>query len=269
MKRQIRTGMVVALLVPGVALAEAGPAASPATGADVDSVRSCMRANLPESSSQQEIELNAVDRNGSERNLEVKISWRQEEGRVQANVRVDAPPDLAGASYLLLERESRDDLYMYLPAANRSRRVVGGMMEQPVWGTDFSYEDIKRLQGVMDDGRLERLEDTDVDDRPAFRLALTPAKAEESPYSRIVFFVDQKTCVTSKIDFYDGTEKPAKQLIADPAGFVQQQERWYPSRLRITDLGDQSYTDMVVEQIEFDPDLPKRLFSSHSYYRGN
>lgn len=259
------TQIAVMALLPLAVLAEdaSGPA-------DVAPVRDCMRANLPTASSVQEIELRAVDRAGSERSLDAKISWRlDKDGNVQANVRVDTPPDLAGSSYLLLERENRDDLYMYLPAAQRSRRIVGGMMSQPVWGTDFSYEDVKRLQGVMDDGRVERLADTEIDGRPAFQLALTPAKAEESPYQRIVFAVDQETCLVSQIDFFDGGVEPAKRLVAAASSFVKQGDRWYPSMLKITDLRDESQTTMKVKKIEFDPELPSRLFSSQSYYRGN
>lgn len=257
-------------LSTAVANEEPTAEAPAAPGLDVASVRQCMQANLPQQSSEQQVVLKAVDRAGSERELKAKIYWRKDDdARVQANVKISHPLDLSGSSYLLLERESRDDLFMYLPATQRSKRIVGSMMSQPLWGTDFSYEDIKRVQGVLDDGDVVRLEDQTLDERETFQLKLTPAAEEESPYRYMLLNVDQETCVMSQIEFFAEQETPAKRLTVNPAAITKQADRWYPSMMKMEDLKDGSHTTLEVTAMEFDPDLPSRLFSSNSFHRGN
>lgn len=251
-------------------LSEESASAASGSNATVDSVRDCMKANLPERSIEQDIKLASVDRGGSERRLDARLYWqRDEESRVQANIRVSAPPDLAGSSYLLLEKESRDDLYMYLPATQRSRRIVGSMMAQPVWGTDLSYEDVKRLQGIVDDGQVSRLPDAEVQGRAVFQLKLVPAVEEESPYREMILSVDQETCVVIHGEFFEAGPDPVKRLTADPTKLTREQDRWYPQMIRMVDLRDDSHTTLEVIKVTFDPDLPSRLFSSQSFYRGN
>lgn len=262
-------GVIVSLPVMAENDPEA-PEVPAAMSLDVTAVRQCMQANLPTKSSEQQVVLKATDRAGSERELNAKIYWRKDDdARVQANVKISQPLDLAGSSYLLLERESRDDLFMYLPATQRSKRIVGSMMSQPLWGTDFSYEDIKRVQGVLDDGDVVRLEDHKLDEREVFQLKLTPAAKEESPYSYMLLSVDQETCVMSQIEFYAEQKKPAKRLTVDPTAFKKAEGRWYPAVMKMTDIKDGSYTTLEISTIEFDKDLPSRLFSTNSFYRGN
>src|SRR3546814_19418383 len=60
-------------------------------------------------------------------------------------MRISAPGDLAGASYLLRERDNGDEMYVYIPALSKVRRVSGAAVDGSLWGTDLSFADVKQL----------------------------------------------------------------------------------------------------------------------------
>ena len=247
--------------------ADAGSAAADARaagdGASAAEISECARSNLPERTSHQEIELESLDRAGGRRTLEAQLDWKRgdpDEPRVR--IRIDAPTDLRGAAYLVIERPGDDDMFMYLPAARRVRRIAAGMLEGQLWGTDFSYEDIKQIQGIMAGGTEERLADADVAGRIVWVLAHRPERPESSAYTRIVVYVDRTTCVALRTEFFQRGEKPRKVLLADPASVVESGGRWMARELEMIDQRDGTRSWLRVLKVEYDVDIPDSLFST-------
>ena len=86
-------------------------------------VTECMRANLPETVRIQQVRLNTVDRDGTQRLLTGRIVASRADGRLNANLRLESPPDLKDSAYLSREnRDGRDEIFLYVPAMNRVRR---------------------------------------------------------------------------------------------------------------------------------------------------
>ena len=103
-----------------------------------EQIRECVRENSPDSTSIQLIELKSIDRASGERTMDARLHWKKDdEGKVRLMIRVLSPQDLKGSSYLVIENEPRDTLYVYLPALARARRIVGGGARD-IWSTDVS-----------------------------------------------------------------------------------------------------------------------------------
>ena len=245
--------------------------ASAAPLESVEEIRECMRGNLPEQSSRQQVVLTAVDRAGGERVLETEMHWKKfRRGLPRVRIRVKAPPDMRNAAYLLIEQEKgrESDMYVYLPAAERIRRIAARTMSDQLWGTDFSYDDIRQLQWIASEGGHERLPDQAVSGRPAYVLSLRLAPEEASSYERIVAFVDQATCVSLKMEFYEGAEAPRKVLVADAEGLFQQEGRWLVRDITMSDLRDETSTRLRVTEVEFDVEIRDRIFNPSFLDRG-
>jgi hypothetical protein len=191
-------------------------------------------------------------------------------------MRVHQPADLSGSSYLLVEKSDRDDTFMFLPAVNRVKRIQGAQMNDDLWGTDFSYEDIKQVQGVLADGKGERLADEDLGGKKAYVVSIVPAPtpaAEGAPaatpvYEKAVTWVAQENCVPLKAELYQNG-KIAKRLQADPAKVLKQGQRWVPQEYLMSDLVNETKSELKVLKIEFDKNLPDRLFNPQTFYVGN
>ncbi len=246
-------------------------AASAAPLESVEEIRACMRSNLPERTSRQQVVLTARDRAGGERVLEAEMHWklfRRDVPRVR--IRLKAPPDMRGAGYLLIEREKgrESDMYVYLPAAERIRRIAARTMSDQLWGTDFSYDDIRQLQWIASEGGHERLPDQTVAGRPTYVLSLRLPPGEASSYERIVAFVDQATCVSLKLEFFESGDTPRKVLLADAEGLFQQEEHWLTRDVTMSDLRDETSTRLHIDEIEFDVEIRDRVFNPTFLDRG-
>jgi hypothetical protein len=234
-----------------------------------EDIRACARKNFPATSSTQTFLLTTIGRDGSERSLHASAFWKRgSDGKAKAMLQVDQPDDLRGSSYLMVEKSTRDDLFMYLPAMNRVKRIQGNQTSDALWGTDFSYEDIKQVQGIFDSGKLTREADAEVAGKKHFVLSFVPDKLEESAYKRIVSQIDPASCVALQTDFFEAGDAPRKRLVVDPKEVRQQGARWMAHLYEMRDLRNETRTVLRIEKITADSDLADRLFNPQTFYLG-
>lgn len=244
----------------------------PATAFSLDKaedIRACARGNYPASSSTQVFSLKSVGRDGAERTLHAAAYWKRgTNGKAKVMLSVNNPEDLRGSAYLMVELDGRDDLYMYLPAIGRAKRILGNQTSDALWGTDFSYEDIKQVQGIFDSGKLTRQADAEVAGKKVYVLSFEPDKLEESTYRRLVSYVDQDSCVALQTDFYDTGDEPRKRLLVDPKDVKQEDKRWVAYRYEMRDLRDTTRSELRIEKQSAEVDLPERLFNPKTFQLG-
>ncbi len=228
----------------------------------VEEIQECMERNVPEQTSIQEVVMRTFDRVGGERSFEAKIYWKRgEDGRSKLLMRVEAPPDLRGAAYLALEGEERTDMFSYLPELKRVRRINTRSISGSLFGTDFTYEDLQRLQDFSTHSTVERLPDAEIDGRSVYVLAAHPDERSGSAYERIVSFVDQETCVLLQAEFFETGDQPRRRLTADGSSLSQEKGIWVAKKITMKDLRDGGETRLELKKIEPNVDIPDRRFS--------
>jgi hypothetical protein len=142
------------------------------------------------------------------------------------------------------------------------------MTSSSMFGTDFSYEEFERLQGLSETSQRVLGEAASVDDRPAYAIDLLPGDAEESAYERIRFFVDEQTCVLVRAEFYERGDRPRKTLTTNPAKISREGDLWMAREVVMRDLRDETETTMVVEEIEVGVSIPRKIFSQAALESG-
>ncbi|MCU0667725.1 MAG: outer membrane lipoprotein-sorting protein [Myxococcota bacterium] len=263
--RRVAIGLLCAAALGGAFAPEARAQAS------AEDVERCLRQNLPKRSSVQTMRFDTRDRMGNTRRIEGKIFWRRGESDAHSKtlVRIEAPPELRGSSYLLLEKPDVLDIFVYLPEFQKVRRITPHALAGSLFGTDFSYEDMMRLRHVFERQRAERLADERVGERDAFVVQLVPPPESGSAYERVKAWVDQKSCVPLRMEFVAKGGSLAKELTSDPATFSQRGSIWVASAFVLRDLHEQTETALELGEIEADVDLPDRLFSERALAQGN
>jgi hypothetical protein len=246
-----------------------GPLAAFAADPSLDEITACMRANIPQTVRIQQVEITSWDRGGGERRMKGKLFGTREKDRARVMMRIEAPSDLSGAAFLVRETEKSDETFLYLPAVQKVRRIMGGQMDGQLWGTDVSYNDLKQLQNAFA-GSEVRLEAAPApyEGRPVHQLAFTPRPEDGSRYTNVRTLVDRKTCVALKVDFVE----PAgvrKVLTVAPADLKQSKEHWYAAKAEINDLKNGTRTRVVVTGVSSGDKLAGRYFSPQSFYLGN
>lgn len=252
-----------ALFVACLSAAATGAAAELETA---EQIRECARGNSPESTSIQLIELKSIDRAAGERTMDARLHWKKhDDGHVRLMIRVLSPQDLKGSSYLVIENEPRDTVYVYLPALARARRIVGGGARD-IWSTDFSYEDIRLLQMKSSTSEVERLPDAEVAGRTTYVIAQQPDTARESGYQRIVSHVDKDNCVALKTEYYEMEDQIRKRLLVDPETVAQVNGKWIAHDLEMTDLRDDTQSWITVREISLDEKISGRYFNTVQFW---
>jgi hypothetical protein len=259
MQGSARMKYAFALVVLLISLAGASTALALETAKQIED---CVRENLPQESSEQTIVFKARDRIGAVKESRTTIYWKKfPDGFSKALIRVSAPPKLRGTGLLLIEKENSTDPFLYLPELRKVRRITKNSSSEAILGTDFTYDDLERVQGMREDRESERLEDAILEGRPVYVLQSRPGEDEDAEFDRAVSFIDHQTCVILRQEFYERGDRLRKLLTADPDRITREGTLHIPRYLLMHDLLEETSTELLLEKIEIDKQIPGRTFS--------
>jgi hypothetical protein len=253
------------LFVLAAPLASTRAGARDAAQMTAPDIQACVQANFPDDSMKQTVQMVMKDRMGVERLLEAEMFWERDPKTELSKVRIDFdnPPELRGAAVLVLEKKPTNDMFMFLPELGKTRRITSSMVNGQMMGTDFTYEDFSRLQGLIGSLEAERQPDEQLGGRPVFVTVSAPAAGSDSEYSRIRSLIDQDTCVALRVEFFQkGSEEPAKVMSADPGKLAEVKTGWFPREIHMEDVRGGTSTRLVVEKIEVGVPIERKMFSA-------
>lgn len=237
----------------------------------VQPIVTCMKANVPTQLQVREFELTATDKTGGTRSLVGRLHARLENGRVNAMMRITAPADMRDAAYLVKESNEAgkdDEMYVYIPALQKVRRVTGGMKESSLFGTDLSYSDVKQISYALS-GNTLKLERTEkLDARPTWVLSMDADMSAGARFDKVFAWIDQKSCMVMKAEFMQAGV--VRKRFASGAKYLAQSgPHWYITEGRIDDLQEKTFTTLRITGVMSDKDLADRLFNPRIFYLGN
>jgi outer membrane lipoprotein-sorting protein len=180
-------------------------------------------------------------------------------------VKFSTPADIRGTAFLQVEHgEADDDLWIYLPALKKSRRLVASNKKDSFVGSDFSYGDIslpraaKYKHTVV---RNERMDDVDcyvIESVPGDDTVKT-----NSGYSRKVTWVRSDNFVETKVEYYDLAGRLLKtQRVTKPQAVDAKAGRWFPLSREMTNHQTGHRTMLEVLKLETAVPTPDELFTT-------
>lgn len=148
--------------------------------------------------------------------------------------RFTAPADAAGMATLTDEHMGGDDnIWVYLPAMRKTRRIQSADKGKPFLGTDFSYGDIMGLHvGDWTYGEVKSEACAPGTCYTVMATAKTPAVTSASGYAKRKLWIDQKSFVSMKMEGYDAGGQLIKRVTASDVKLVDAaRERYQPMRI--------------------------------------
>lgn len=221
--------------------------------------------------SQVTVEMTLEDGRGRSRER-VLIMWRKtrSDGTRMQLIRFQEPGDVEGTGFLQVEnRERDDDLWLYLPALRRVRRISGTDRRDAFMGTDFTYEDLDPED--LDAHRYTWVRDDTLRGRPARVVeaeAVDPELREETAYGRRLLWVDRERHVLLRADLFDREGVLTKRLTADEIRRVAGTDRWRAHRLVMEDLLEGGRTLLRMGEWILDQGLSDDRFTERYLRRG-
>jgi len=188
------------------------------------------------------------------------IGWS--EGGNKSFTEMLSPARDKGSKYLKLE----DNMWIYLPKAEKVIKISGHMLRQSMMGSDFSYEDTMERSQKLRESYAAKLVGTEtVGERPCYVLELEAIKHNVTYYRRKMW-IDQENFVGLKEELYAKSGKLLKVMMANQIKVFG--GRHYPTHITMEDkLRKGSYTEMFVTEIAFNVDIPPMTFSKRNLGR--
>jgi hypothetical protein len=265
----VRTLCAAAALLPGLAAALLpGLAAGQAEDARPEATSELLRRAFDRrygADTHQQMTLRLRSGGREVQRQQIEVVTHTEEGRLQALARFTAPPDLRDTALLVLEQDGRpDDYFLYLPALDRVRRVSGAQRSDSFMGTDLTYEDLERR-------RIEEFQELRAEPGTLAGEAVVLVSARPrhgAGYERVEFAIATRDASILETRYYARAPGEPFKVIRFPREHLHEEAGFsVPRRIAVENLRKRTETEVTVEELELNPRLDLRLFTTDALLR--
>jgi hypothetical protein len=270
---------------PALAQAETGstgaaPAAQPSPPADADTAPAPTAPmtgldvarrmdDAQRTKSEHNVTTMTLENSRGQKRVRTIEGWSQEITRdeEQRFVRFVEPADVKDTTLLTYDYDSRDDdIWLYLPALKKVKRILSSNKTDYFMGSDFTYWDMENIDLVNWSYVLTGAET--LDGVRVHVLAAGPkndAERDESGYNRVVYWIAETDWLPRKIEFTDTKDRLAKRLVLSevrPTSDADPRPRAH--RMAMANLLTDHHTTLAMSKIELDVAVDEDLFSQRN-----
>lgn len=162
-----------------------------------------------------ELTMTTENARGAQRDFSVRVYLKSDDAGDKQFLEYLAPADVRGTKFLSINEEGQESqMWLYMPALGRERRIASHMTGDSFMGTDFTYDEIGGGFNYDDDYTVKRLANERVQGVDCYVLELT-ATGADALYAKIQMWVWIDEMVPVQIQFFTGGDTLAKTLTMD------------------------------------------------------
>lgn len=202
-----------------------------------------------------EMTMNLIDKKGKIRSRSVKTYRIGDEKQIMWFLE---PADVKGSCFLRISYDDRnDDMWIYLPAFGKVRRVASHQKNGNFMGSDFTYEDMEKIKLENYDYKL--LGEEEISGKGCWMIERRPKEGVSKDYSRIVGWVWKDHYSLVKNEFYAKNGNLKKVMTIEPQQF---EKYWLPQQITMENLKSKHKTELIFENIRVDTGIEDEVFKS-------
>jgi negative regulator of sigma E activity len=149
---------------------------------------------------------------------------------------------------------------MFFPDAEEIIKISGHMLNQGMMGSDFSYQDVMESDKLTDLYDFEIIKEEELDGRLCYVLEGIAKEGVKVSYYRRVSWVDKERFIGLKEELYAQSGRILKETkvnkIEEIEGRLIAVDSVMENKLR-----KDTYTQFIITQISFNPEIPEETFS--------
>ncbi|MBA2589529.1 MAG: outer membrane lipoprotein-sorting protein [Alphaproteobacteria bacterium] len=193
-------------MITGMLLA-AMPQAHAAMGTSADEIMNCSDQATKVVGALSDLTLTLIDSSGQQRVRQLSMATKLEpNGHDNMRLlRFISPADIKGTVTLLIEHGGQsDDMWIYLPALKKTRRLVADNKRDSFVGSDLTFGDLIGHQ--PSDWANTNLREEVIDGKPTWVIESSPRNAmikTSSGYSKRLLWVEKQSCIPLRTDYWD------------------------------------------------------------------
>jgi Outer membrane lipoprotein-sorting protein len=197
------------------------------------------------------------DGGGEQRRLVQAVSKRID-GRAQSIGRVLEPANLRGLTVLISElADGGREMFVYLPALLRARRISGIQRLDSFLGSDLTYDDFERQRAA--DFTVESLPDEQVAGERCAMIRAVPRG--ERAYTAMVLAVAPDRAILEYRYFARGAQTPYRVIETPRARMHSEAGHLLPTFYAVRQPERRSTTELTLRKLAVNPKVDDRIFS--------
>lgn len=178
-------------------------------------------------------------------------------------VRFLSPADINGTATLLIEHAGRDDdLWIYLPALKKVRRLSASNKKDSFVGTEFSYGDV--IGHRPEEWNHVLLREEPLDGEACYLIESVPKNEtvkSNSGYSKRISWIRKDNFVAARVDYWDLGGELLKRITASDIRPVGKSAKWQPMRSEAVNLQTGYKTIISFEEFKADQGVGDDYFT--------
>lgn len=162
--------------------------------------------------------LKIYDQKNNMRTRKVSIASKKFGDVTKMIMKFVEPADVRGTAILVYDYEGKsDDMWIYMPALKKSRRIVSTEKGKNFMGSEFTNADMSKPN--IDDFNYKILSSESLDGKNCFKIEATPKTDEirnENGFGKKITYIEKSNYLCHKIEYYDLNGKLSKtQIISE------------------------------------------------------
>ncbi len=216
-----------------------------------------------------DVTMQLVDRTGKIQTRHVKRLSKTDENDLEKFLIIFvAPPTVRHTALLMIEHnDSDDDVWYYLPAIKRVKRISGTNMRSSYVGTEFSYKDIRREHVGPEDNCYVYVKNEKIAGVDHFVIDAAPVSTkekEEQGYGGRRLWVRTDNYLTSQVEFYKENGDHMKTLVGTDLREVGDKKR--PRYFKLTMTSEKGVKTIIeFQNMEIDGKEPADKFFTKGF----
>jgi outer membrane lipoprotein-sorting protein len=213
------------------------------------------------------VKMTIADDKGGSRERKLSVATKLfDGGKTEKRIyRFMEPADVKGTGVLVFDYEAQaDDVWIFLPALRKTRRIVSSQRSQSFMGSEFSYGDLN--VPALDDYTYALGAEENVGGESCYVIEATPkdkAIAESEGYSKKTYWVSKDKFVVRKGQFYDMAGKLLKELICDDVKLLDaKNKRFRPMKMEMLNKQNGRRSTFTSEKVAFAPETKDDYFTT-------
>jgi len=180
-------------------------------------------------------------------------------------IRFLAPADVKGTGMLTFDYKVKDDdIWLYMPALRKTRRIVSSEKAKSFMGSEFSYADMTPPN--LDDFNFKLLGEPEVNGTPCYQIEMIPNNddiADENGFSKKISFIGKEDFVIRKAIYYDLDESLLKELTVKAIKLLDiANNKYRPMEMEMVNLQNDRKSTFKIDKIQFNPKVKDEFFST-------
>jgi len=239
-------------------------AAAPAPAGDAKSILNKVSKNVDAKDEVANVKMVITEADGAAKTRELEIRRKGRDDSQKVLVKLQGPADLKGTALLSVSKGKSSDQWLYLPSSKQTRRIQSGKSRSGSFmDSELSYEDM----GTSSDAAyVSKVAGKKTDGGREFTLIENTPKGD-STYGKTIIWVDDKTDLVGKIEYFDKSGKPLK--VSTFSSYKKFENVWRAQKVSVTNLQNKRGTVLELSGLKLNKGLDDGEFTESALTEGD